>query len=331
MWFRKKQFISGVLGIEPSDPQNYQLCDIQPKSIDLSDKLLLTDKMSPVGRQHYGTCTSWGVTSVKEYLDSKQYNKIINLSEKFVYYNTKKISQIFYTQGDYVKNALASICKYGAPLLEDYPDIREKNWETYVRTEPSVEIYKKAEKYKGKTYWVVGNTLEHYRQAITQQNAPVVFSMMWYKSYRTPASDGRLPLPDSELGGHAISCVGWAQDRLWFRNSHDISWGLNGYGYIPFNEFNKHTLWNSWILIDQEKPKEITGWVVEKYLAKAQTFSTNEQVKGTATRLNIRQDPTTNSNIVGTLKKDEKCIIIDADNNGISTNGYKWWNIKIVK
>jgi len=330
MWFNKKKFVSGIIGPEPKDPRDYQLCDIQPEGAELPEEFILINKMSPVTRQWWGTCTAHGATAVKEYLDSKEYGKTINLSEKFVYYNTKKISQIFSTQGDYVKNALASVCKYGAPLIEDYPDTKEKDWETYVKQEPSPEIYKKAEKYKGKTYWVVGNTLEQYRQAIFQQLSPVIFSMMWYKSYRKTIPDGRLLLPDIQLGGHAVSCVGWTKNKLWFRNSHGIDWGLNGYAYIPFDEFTKHTLWNSWILLDAEKPKEITGWVAEKYIAKSKKFSSNEQIKSTTDSLRIRKNPTTNSAVLGELKKGEQAIVIDNKNNGITSDDYKWYNIKTL-
>ena len=99
-------------------------------------------------------------------------------------------SGLWNIQGDWIRSALKAICKHGAPLLEDYPDTKEKDWETYVRKEPSQEIIEKAKEYKGKTYWVVGKTLEDFRQAMFQQNAPVVTSMMWYKSYGKIISGG---------------------------------------------------------------------------------------------------------------------------------------------
>jgi len=332
MWFNKKKFVIGVLGIEPKDPRNYQLCDVQPETVELPEEFLLMNKMSPITRQWWGSCVAHGSTSVKEYLDSKEYGKTINLSEKFVYHSMKEISQLWNIEGDYVKNGLAAVCKHGAPLIEDYPDTPEKDWETYARKEPSPEIYKKAEKYKGKTYWVVGNSLEEYRQAIFQQQAPVIFSMMWYKAYRKPAIDGRLPFPDTQLGGHCISAVGWTKNKLWFRNSHGTNWGFNGYSYIPFEEFGKHDIWNSWCLTDLlATPKEIIGWVAETYLTKAQKFSPNEQVKSTTPSLRIRENPTTNSNVLSSLKKDERAIIIEDKDNGISANEHRWWKIKITK
>ena len=125
--FRKKyKYTFGVLSKDPTDIRDYQLANIQAL-VKLPEEFDLRDKMSPVGRQNYGSCTSWGATAVKEYLDNKEYGKVINLSEKFVYHNTKKISGLWNNQGDYVRNALKSICDYGAPLLEDYPDIREKD------------------------------------------------------------------------------------------------------------------------------------------------------------------------------------------------------------
>lgn len=272
MWFFKKnKYPLGVIGKDPKDIRDFQLLEVQPTIVVLPETFDLRDKMTSVQLQNWGTCTSHDVDGVKEFLDSKEYGKQIKLSQKFIYYNTKKISGLWNMQGDYVRNALKAVCEYGVCLEETFPDIRRLNWETYIKDVPSEQAYKEAEKYKGKTYWVVGNTLEQFRQAIYQQKAPVVCSMMWFESYYKTESDGKLPLPDKSVGGHAISCVGWTKDKLWFRNSHGTDWGLNGYFYIPFNEFNRHDIWNCWILLDIEVPEpENTkiGWIADSWLSK---------------------------------------------------------------
>ena len=59
-----------------------------------------------------------------------------------------------------------------------------------------------------------------------------------------------MPLPSGTQGGHAIICVGWDNNNLWFKNSWSNNWGNQGYFYISFDEFDKHDIWDIWILLD---------------------------------------------------------------------------------
>ena len=329
MWFFKKKIknkeLMGVLGPEPTDIRDYQLASIQPEVIPLPAEFDLRSKMTSVQQQFYGTCTSHAVDAVKEFLDSQEYNKEIKLSQKFIYINTKNISGLWNTEGDYVRNALKSVCDYGAPLEEDFPDIKNNNWEEYVRTVIPEDVKLKAEEYKGKTYWSVGNSLDDFRQAIYQQKAPVVFSMEWFSSYNKPEADGKIPLPDKSVGGHAVTAVGWTQDKLWVKNSWGEDWGLNGYFYIPFEDFKKHEIWSAWILLDLPKPKELIGWAAGEYLKETGLrFHPGDEVSPTC-NLNLRESPTTSSAKVALLKPSNKCEIIEG---GISKGGYVWWKIK---
>lgn len=306
--FKKNKYSLGLLSKDPVDIRDYQLLEVQPEIVELPDNFDLRDKMSPVGSQNYGSCTSWGSTAVKEYLDNREYNRVIDLSEKFVYHNTKRISGLWHTEGDYGRNALKAICDYGAPLLEDWPDLRRGSWEEYVREEPPYEIYEKAKKFKGDTYWTVGKELEDFRQAVFQQEAPVQFGMLWFRSYYQPDKDGRLPLPDKEVGGHLICNTGWTEGRkFWFRNSHGTDWGDEGYAYIPFEEFSKHTIWNAWILLDIEvpEPKNEDGWVADSWLRSE--FTKNE-IAWPIYNLNLRIEPW--GRVIKTLKAGTKLKIL---------------------
>jgi len=325
MWFFRRKNYTGVLAKDPVDIRDYQLSSIQPEAVDLPEEFDLRDKMTSIQHQHWGTCTSHDIDGVAEFLNSRQYGKDIKLSQKFIYINTKKISGLWNIQGDYVRNALKSVCQYGVCLEETFPDIKRLRWSTYIKDRPSEQAYKEALKYKGKTYWAVGKELEDFRQAIYQQKAPVAFSMMWYSSYNKTGPDGKLPLPVGKVGGHAISCVGWTKGKLWFRNSYGTSWGLNGYAYIPFNEFDKHDIWNAYVLLDLEESTELTGWVANKYLKQSGGFKRGTKVVPTY-RLSLRTKPTTNSIRIITLKRGQECEIIDDE--VISAQGYKWQKIK---
>jgi len=323
---RKKKYPIGLIAKDIEDLRDYQLANMQSLAEDLPEEFDLRNQMTPVGRQNWGSCTTWAACAVAEFWNTKEYNQITNLSEKFVYHNMKKISGLWTIQGDYLVNALKSICKYGAPEIKDYPDIKELSWSKYVNKIPSEEIYKKAEKYKGKTYWTVGRTLEEIKSAIYQNKCPVAIGMRWYKNFNKVKKDGILPLPSGEAyGGHAFSCVGWKKDRLIFKNSWGTSSADKGYFYILFKDFDRYAIWNARILLDIKEEKT-EGYVAIKYL------KTDAYKQGTKvypyTSLRMRDKPTVKGNKIMMLEKGKECEI--ASDIAINADNYLWQKVKVV-
>jgi hypothetical protein len=265
-------------------------------------------------------CYSFATAGIGEYWNTKEYQHLINLSERFIVYFTKKISGMWDIQGDFLRNALKAFCDNGAPLEEDYPF--STNWEDY-KKEPPAEIIKKAEEFKGKTYWSVGTDLESIRQAIFQNQCPVFVGMPWYQSYNKPETDGRLPLSSgNKLGGHAIICVGWTKDKLWFKNSWG-NWGNQGYFYIPFSDFSKYEIWDISVLLDLPRPIVINeGWVAQEYI-RTQKYLINQEVYP-YTRLNLRKEPAGERLL--TLDKGQKLKVLSEP---IKKGDYNW--IKVSK
>ena len=317
----------GVVSPDRKDKRDYLLSSIQPEAVSLPDKFLLRDKMTSIQKQIYGTCTANMSDGLKEFWDSQEYGKEIKLSQRFIYYNTKKISGLWHDQGDYLRNALKSVCDYGACLETSFPDTPDGNWDTYIQKEPLPEGYKEAEQYKGKTYWRIGNTLDNFRQAIYQNQCPVGFGMVWYDSYRGISSDGKLPLPSGDkLGGHALIAIGWEDDKLWIRNSWGTDWGDKGYFYIPFNEFDKHDIWDCWVLLDIQR--ELKGWMAGEYLKRLIPKFIPNEVVSPIYRLILREQPGIKSNKITVLNPSTKLIILDDINNGISQDGYTWYRVQ---
>lgn len=324
--FKKNKRPLGLLSRDPVDIRDYQLAEIQDKRVELPDEFDLRDKMTPVGDQNYGTCTSWAGCAVKEYWDKKEYGRDINLSEKFNYYNIKKISGLWTIEGDYLRNSFKALCEYGAPLLEDYPDTRDGSWENYLN-EPPQELYEKAKKYKAKTYWSVDRTLESFRQAIFQNNCPIGTGMKWFRAYYDEGSDGYLPRPAGDkVGGHAIACAGWTKDgKLWFKNSWGADYGKDGYFYIPFEEFTKHDFWNAWISLDEEAPEpQIKGWVAGSYLELIRNYKKEEIVTPTY-NLNFRTGPW--ERVIKVVKPGEELRIT----GNVKHGNYLWYEVELIK
>jgi C1A family cysteine protease len=70
---------------------------------------------------------------------------------------------------------------------------------------------------------------------------PFVFGFSVYSSFESKAvaKTGKVPLPkrnESQLGGHAVMCVGFRdKDQVWIvRNSWGSGWGDKGYCYFPY-------------------------------------------------------------------------------------------------
>ena len=331
----KKQFIQGVLGPDPTDIQDYQLSSIAPtlKRTELKENLDFRSMLTPVGRQNYGTCTIWGTGHQKQFFDRRQYGKEIDLSKKFAYHNMKVLSGIWFTQGDYIRNAFRSWKNFGAPLTEDYPDTPEKSWYEYAHKVPSAELYKKALKYRLGSYWSVGKTLEDFMSAQQQFLAPVVTGMLWYESYDKTAPDGKLPLPSGKpVGGHCFDSAGWQyagmeMGKLWFENSYGENWGKKGYFYIPFKEFNAHQIWNAWLGLDYVPPKPLTGYVAMDYLRPV-VMKHNSVVK-TTDNLNVRETPAGKK--VGKFKSGSKVVVLDDEpvKAKFGSKTYLWQKVKL--
>ena len=312
----------GLIAPDYKDERDFQLASIQPQKVSVPDEFDLRDKMGQVGLQHWGSCSSWGSTALAEYWNKQEYHKDINLSEKFVYHNIKKISGLWDNEGDYGRNGLKALCQFGAPLLEDYPNDREKNWQEYAQKEPSQEVYNKALEYKGKSYWRVGRTLDDFLQAQFQNQCPVMFGMAWYQSYYGIKSDGKLPLPfGKRYGGHLVSTAGWEREKLWVKNSHGENWGNNGYFYIPFSEFSKQDIWDAWVLTDAEPEQPIEGWVALQYLQRL--LQVGDLVSPT-TSLNIRETP--GGNKIKTLSIKD---IGEITENIVKQGNYDWIKLRV--
>lgn len=314
MCFKKEKEL-GLLGPDPVDIRDYELATIQPEMVSLPSSYCFMDKMLSIQRQFWGTCTSHAVDGIKEFQEG------VKLSQRFIYYNTKKISGLWNIQGDYTRNTMKAVVKYGAPPEDVFPDSKDGSWENYISKEPPLSAYEKAEPYKGKTYFVVGKTLEEFQQAIYQNKCPIGLGMGWWQSYYGIKSDGKLPLlTGKRYGGHAISCVGWEGNKLWFRNSHGANWGNQGYFYIPFNEFDKHEIWDARVLLDLQ---ELEGWVASKYLTLEDFIVGNKAFP--YVRLNIREEP--NGKRITTLDKGQKLIIVGEKQK---VGSYEWIKVKTI-
>ena len=71
--------------------------------------------------------------------------------------------------------------------------------------------------------------------------SPVIFSTPWFSGMDKPEKDGRIVVKGSYVGAHAYMGFRWdgLKKRLWIVNSYGEGWGLDGTGYITYNDLGK--------------------------------------------------------------------------------------------
>jgi C1A family cysteine protease len=329
MCFKKRQdkrLPLGLLGPDKKDPRDYRIGEVQGETVVLPSEFNLRSQMTPVKNQYpLGICYQMAATAVKEFWDAKEVGYPIDLSERFGVYNTKQISGIWYTQGDYAQNALKAICDFGACLEFDYTTDTSLDWNTFAKTRPNDLLFQKAKEFKGLTYWRVDHTVEMFKQTIYQQKAPILVGLSWDKAYNIPYLGGKLPLPSGvNVGGHFVTCVGWDSLGLWFKNSWGREWGESGYFYIPESEFEKHNIWDAYVLLDLPKKEPIEGWIAIKYVSGV-AYGTGSAIK-TTTDVSLRQEAGLKGNRLAIIKKGKQLEVVS--NEVKVADGYMWQKVK---
>lgn len=330
----KKKFKTGLLAPDYPDSRDYLLSNIFAQKVELPESFDLREQMTPIETQgNKGICYAMATCAIKQYLDTKELKitnwkgNYINLSERFLVHFVKKISNLWDIEGDYFRNALKAVTKYGVCLEESWPTNLNLNWDEFAKTEPPLTAQQEALKYRGGSYWrVVPITAESFSQSLYQSQVPLLIGMSWVESFNRPAKDGELPLPSGKsLGGHAVNFVGWEKNKLWFRNSWGNQWGNNGYFYILKEKFEAYPFWDCWVLLDLEPIKTYEGYVAIDYL-KTNQYLKNQKVY-TTTNLNLRKEPSVNGEKIITIPKNTQCEIIE--DNIYKADGYIWQKIKV--
>lgn len=213
-----------------------------------------TREMSPVRDQgDEGTCVGFASTvGMKEYQENKDYNKIVNLSPRFLYNECKKIDGIP-GDGTTIRTAMKVLKKWGV--------CQEKYWpyKPHQLDKPRSGAKDDARKFTVFTYARVLN-LDELRMNLAQKG-PGVIGVQVFKGMMD-AKKGLVPMPkkgESSIGGHAICPVGYDDQKalMKFKNSWSESWGDKGYGYLPY-EYIKKYMMDAWSSVDIEDPNPLT-------------------------------------------------------------------------
>lgn len=221
-----------------------------PKGIDY------TAQMTPVRDQgDEGTCVAFAsVVGVKEYEDSKEYRKLVQLSPRFVYDLCKKIDGSPDEEGTYPRVAMKVLAKFGV--------CRESLWpyRPHQQDKPKNTANKTAKRYRILAYARLHSLQEMQRSLVV--NGPFLAGVKVFNSWfnKTAQRTGLIPMPkpnEEEVGGHAVCIVGYDDKRgiFKFKNSWSPKWADKGYGYLKYGYIKKYCTdaWSATDLIENPK------------------------------------------------------------------------------
>jgi C1A family cysteine protease len=192
-----------------------------------------------------GSCTAQSIAGAYEFDEMKEQEKhIFTPSRLFIYYNERKMEgSIGEDAGAMIRDGIKSINVDGI--------CPESMWEYNISkfsVEPPKEAYESAKHHKCVEYKRVAQTLPQLKQCLIE-GFPFVFGMMVYESFESHdvSTTGIVPMPqpnESLLGGHAVLCVGFDDDKKTFivRNSWGEKWGDKGYFYLPYEFMSNNDL-----------------------------------------------------------------------------------------
>lgn len=237
-------FMGGIFR-SPDDPRDLRLnmSFFGLPSVPLPAYFNLAEKPNhpPVRNQgDRGTCAGFAGATVKGFQDRIETGLPWQLSPEMVYSLARQIDGMpVDTQGTYPR------CIF--KVLKDFGCCQEINWK-YNHTCPGLSALPDARNHRIKSYGQV-NPLDHelIKQIIFQVGpllAGVGVTLNWTQNTDTIWIIDSHKF-DPELGGHAITVVGWTEDGIIIQNSWGDSWGRFGYAVLTWAWWDAHC-WELW-------------------------------------------------------------------------------------
>ena len=220
------------------------------------EKIDYTPAMTPVRNQgNEGTCVAFAsAVGVKEYEDTKEYKKYIELSPRYLYSLCKKNDGDPDEEGTYPRVAMKMLLNYGVSPESYWP------YHPHQKDKPKSGAAKAAKTYRITAYARLSGIDEMKRSLLV--NGPFLAGIEVFASWFTDrvTKTGIIPNPkknDELKGGHAICIMGYDESKnlFKFKNSWSMQWGDKGYGYIRYEYIERYCsdAWSATDLIENPK------------------------------------------------------------------------------
>ena len=252
------------------DSRDYQVKNVLRYKYATANSIDYTKLMSSVKNQgNLGSCVAFAIAAVVEYQQQLQYLKSLergssykrdkkhyNLSEQWIYWNTKEIDQWGkYDEGTSIRDGLKIINTKGVPQERGWPykDINEEYGQ------PKFWAHSTANWNRSESYHRI-NGLDELKESLIEIG-PVVAGVFVFYEFFFP-NNGVISYPidtNRFYGGHAIAIVGFDDTTklVKFKNSWGSNWGKNGYGYLPYR-YIQDFMMDCWVTTNYENIKSLS-------------------------------------------------------------------------
>jgi len=200
-------------------------------------KVDLRSDDSPIEDQgQLGSCTANALAGALQFLEVKDSLPDQAFSRLFVYYNERVIEGTTSSDsGAEIRDGIKTLASQGSCYETTWPyDINQ------FAVQPPQAAYVEASNHEIVQYFKITSLAD--MKACLDAGYPFVYGFTVYASFESPSADstGIIPMPsglEPVLGGHAVMCLGYDDEKQWFicRNSWGTGWGDHGYFYIPFD------------------------------------------------------------------------------------------------
>lgn len=217
---------------DPTDVTTYRV-DIAPHA-DLATTIMvdLRSKCPPVWDQgSLSACTAFAVNGAY----SVATQNIMTPSCLFLYYQERALEgTIDIDAGAILRDGYVALQSTGVCKENSWPYIASK----FAITPSSVSVAEAAGHRIG-GFANISQTLDQLKSVLLTGQA-LTFGFVVYTSFMSIGRDGIMPIPkpgEGQLGGHAVTLVGYDDQRQMFicRNSWGAGWGDGGYFYMPYS------------------------------------------------------------------------------------------------
>ncbi len=218
-----------------------------------------------------GSCTAQAGASLVEYFARRTMERYTDVSRLFLYKVTRNLMRQKGDTGAFIRTTMGALVLFGVPP-ELYWPYKEKEFDK----EPPAFCYAFAQNYQAISYYrldAAGTSKEEALAAVKTNLAaglPAMFGFTVFSSITQASENGLIPYPtegEKILGGHAIMAVGYddkieivnanpagpkSQGAFLIRNSWGPKWGLEGYGWLPYDYLLKGLAIDWWSILKNE-------------------------------------------------------------------------------
>lgn len=237
---------------------------------------------SPVEDQgRLGSCTAHAAVGVVEYYQCRSKGKPTDGSRLFVYKVTRNLMGVTGDTGAWLRNAMGALALCGVPPEKYWPYTDAlaptPEQERYFDSEPPAFVYAVAENFESLKYFChdpLGQNRppEEVLKSVKTYLArgiPSIFGFFGFPSFGNVDIPGGIPYPSQDeqaQWGHAVAAVGYDDSvvvtntktglattgALIIRNSWTSTWGMAGYGWLPYDYVRNRLAIDFWSMLSME-------------------------------------------------------------------------------